>query len=150
MGQLYTCALSYPDNQAFCWGENFSGQLGDETRTARSVPVAVQGGRAFRSLSAGYTHTCAVTMTYKTFCWGSDSRGQLGDGTLSSRLQPRLVAGGPALQAGQRPESPTPAVRPATNQACCWGTAAEGRSGTEPMSSVSSPRRSPAASLSTG
>ncbi len=128
VGQHYTCALSYPDNQAYCWGENSSGQLGDGTRTARSVPVAVRGGRAFRSLSAGYTHTCAVTMTYKTFCWGTNSNGQLGDGTLSNRNQPGLVAGGQLFKQVSAGEFHTCAVT-TTAQAFCWGEGNRGQIG---------------------
>ena len=128
VGQSYTCALSYPDNQAYCWGHNSSGQLGDGTRTDRPVPVAVPGGRAFRSLSAGDTHTCAVTMSYRTFCWGTNSRGQLGDGTLSNRLQPRLVAGGQLFKQVSAGEFHTCALT-TTGQAFCWGDGSRGQIG---------------------
>jgi hypothetical protein len=97
-----------------------AGQLGDGRMTDRSVPVAVHGGRAFRPLSAGGTHTCAVTMTYRTLCWGTNSRGQLGDGTVSNRFQPRLVAGGQLFKQVSAGDFHTCAVTTA-DRAFCWG-----------------------------
>ena len=33
----------------------------------------------WRSLDAGYQHTCGVTTAGVGWCWGNDGRGQLGD-----------------------------------------------------------------------
>ena len=50
-GASYTCGLTTA-NVAYCWGENFGGQLGDGTMTFASSPVAVLGGLSFTALSA--------------------------------------------------------------------------------------------------
>ena len=34
----------------------------------------------WRQVSAGGTHTCAITTERRLYCWGSDAAGQLGDG----------------------------------------------------------------------
>jgi alpha-tubulin suppressor-like RCC1 family protein len=38
----HTCAVT-TDHRAYCWGDNFAGQLGDGTKTTRLAPVAVAG-----------------------------------------------------------------------------------------------------------
>jgi alpha-tubulin suppressor-like RCC1 family protein len=66
----HTCGLTSA-GEAFCWGANGSGQLGDGTAGAGSdVPVPVQGGLAFRHLSAHQESTCGVTLDHVTYCWG--------------------------------------------------------------------------------
>lgn len=45
------------------------------------------------SISAGESHTCAVTVTYGVKCWGLNSDGRLGDGTTTSRTVPTDVVG---------------------------------------------------------
>jgi alpha-tubulin suppressor-like RCC1 family protein len=92
---------------AYCWGINSAGQLGIGTATGpescpadqppkpcSSVPVPVEGGLRFRSVSAGSGYTCGVTDEGAAHCWGDNSGGQLGDGTTTDRLTPVPVAGG--------------------------------------------------------
>ena len=78
----------------YCWGLNSNGQLGDGTGIERTSPVLVAGGLAFRAVSAGASHTCAVTDA-GVYCWGSNSSGQLGIGTTSDSNVPVKVAGQP-------------------------------------------------------
>ena len=49
-GGFHSCALKA--GQAFCWGNNGSGELGDGTTTGRPVPTPVGGGLSFAALSA--------------------------------------------------------------------------------------------------
>jgi len=83
----HTCALD-SSGQAYCWGYNFYGQLGDNSTTTRKTPVAVQqsGGLTFVSLTTGSTHTCGLTSAGQEYCWGSNANGQLGTSNLTSSL----------------------------------------------------------------
>ena len=56
-GASHTCGVSV-DGEAYCWGSNADGQLGDGTGIDSNTPVGVAGEFAFRSISAGQTHTC--------------------------------------------------------------------------------------------
>jgi alpha-tubulin suppressor-like RCC1 family protein len=79
---------------AYCWGENFVGQLGDgTTNPSRPTPGAVARTLRFRQLSAGSLHTCGVTISDRIFCWGSNQGGQLGDATRTDRPRAVRVAG---------------------------------------------------------
>jgi alpha-tubulin suppressor-like RCC1 family protein len=94
-GASYTCGLTRAGD-AWCWGYNAYGQLGNgTTATETSLPSAVQGGLRFTSLTAGAYHTCGMAVDGKGYCWGNNAAGQLGDGTRVARLRPVKVTGQP-------------------------------------------------------
>lgn len=94
-GDVHSCARDVSGN-AYCWGANYDGQVGDGTTEPRLSPVAVTGGRVFNSLFAGANHTCGIDGT-SLFCWGSNEKGAFGDGGRTSSSQPVPAADGLAL-----------------------------------------------------
>jgi alpha-tubulin suppressor-like RCC1 family protein len=83
-GYEHSCGLTTED-RVYCWGQNFFGQLGNGTQGSDhfqvATPAEILGGRRFRQVRAGYSHTCAITTARVAFCWGENLRGQVGDGT---------------------------------------------------------------------
>ncbi len=91
-GEYHTCAV-VAGGAVECWGENWSGQLGDGTTANSSLPVAVSGVSAATAVSAGYGHSCALLSNGTAECWGTGTWGQLGDGAEAERSAPVAVAG---------------------------------------------------------
>ena len=92
-GDEHTCALT-TTGQAYCWGANGYGQLGNNSTTDSRIPVAVQmpAGVSFQSIAAGYYHTCALTTTGQAYCWGLNNQGQLGNNSTTNSSIPLAVS----------------------------------------------------------
>ena len=88
-GHVHACTIL--DGGAIkCWGDNFYGQLGDNTTTTRLMPVGVVGlGGTAVALALGQGFSCAMLDGGAIKCWGR--RGNMGDGTYTDRLTPVTV-----------------------------------------------------------
>jgi len=96
----YTHALvTMPDGTLWAWGENNSGQLGNGTRTSTGnpgqtfdhTPTRVDGMEDVVAVSAGGSHTMAITADGSLWGWGNGLSGQLGAGTTAMRLMPAHI-----------------------------------------------------------
>ena len=77
-GYSHTCALT-TEGAVRCWGRNDDGQLGDGTFRDRNEPAPeVDLGERAQSITAGTSHTCALTESGAVRCWGSNTFGELG------------------------------------------------------------------------
>jgi alpha-tubulin suppressor-like RCC1 family protein len=76
VGGMHACGLA-ASGQAYCWGNNWYGQLGigsaggDGGVAESLLPAAVTGDLSFVAISAGSMHTCGLTASGAAFCWGS-------------------------------------------------------------------------------
>ena len=93
-GPNHACARRR-SGEAFCWGANDNGMLGDGTTEDRAQPVPVVGLVGVTSIAAGGGHSCAATNRGEAHCWGNNTAGQLGDGTTASKATPARVIGLP-------------------------------------------------------
>jgi alpha-tubulin suppressor-like RCC1 family protein len=85
----------YTLSELYSWGQNSSGQLGDNTITDRSSPVSVVGDFTdWCQVSAGGSHSLALITNGTAWGWGSNQYGKLGDNTTVSKRSPVSVVGG--------------------------------------------------------
>jgi alpha-tubulin suppressor-like RCC1 family protein len=97
VGNEHACAL-VGKAEAWCWGRNSSGQLGDGSHTSRATPVRVELPGDVLGMALGEQHTCALVDesddAAAVYCWGSDVDGRL----ASARpLQFPTAVAGPAV-----------------------------------------------------
>jgi alpha-tubulin suppressor-like RCC1 family protein len=67
---------------ALAWGDNFFGQLGNDTHgegTNTNIPVAVRNISGVKSVKAGCAHGLALKENGLVRAWGDNSSGQLGN-----------------------------------------------------------------------
>jgi alpha-tubulin suppressor-like RCC1 family protein len=80
--------------QAYAWGLNTNGNIGDNTVIPKSSPTLVLGGLTFSKLVNNNSYNFGLTTAGQAYGWGFNS-GLLGDGTVvSARSSPVLVVGG--------------------------------------------------------
>jgi alpha-tubulin suppressor-like RCC1 family protein len=94
-GNFHTAAIKN-DGTLWTWGNNGSGQLGDNTTTNRSTPVTTfAGGTNWKQVDCGQLHTAAIKTDGTLWTWGNNSNGRLGDNTITTRSIPvTTFAGG--------------------------------------------------------
>lgn len=130
-GRFHNCALTSA-GQAWCWGSNSDGRLGDSTTSLGLAPVAVKplGGVAFASLHAGGEHTCGLDAAGQAYCWGGNAYGQLGDNTTGFQKTPVAVAQPSGVTfTGIHPGEKHTCALDTTGQAWCWGYGGDGAMG---------------------
>ncbi len=130
-GYFHSCAI---DNagRAWCWGDNLYKQAGQseagvpcDNGSGRCIvrPLPVETSLTFAKISAGVTHSCALTPEGVAYCWGggyANERGILGDGQMTLSAKPVAVVGGlrfKSISAGGRI---TCAVS-TDDKGYCWG-----------------------------
>lgn len=94
----HMCALA-ADSLAWCWGDNWTGQLGDGTATRSDRPRKVSGDIRFASIYGTWGTTCGLTAGGALWCWGQNERtsafpggGIFGNGTVENSSVPVRAA----------------------------------------------------------
>lgn len=138
------------DNNAYCWGGNYRGQLGNGENMDSNLPVAVYRGgvlsdKTIKQISFGDATTCAVASDNNAYCWGySGTIGMLGsgsvldsnipvavntDGDLSSKTVKEVSVGGTHA-----------CLIASDNNAYCWGEGTNGRLGNGETGTYTTPK----------
>ena len=84
-------ACGIQGGDAYCWGANGVGQVGNGQTSDVPAPTRVGSPGLWQQLSVSDTHTCGIR-DGNLYCWGSDDAGQIGNGTLPAPTAPELVA----------------------------------------------------------
>ena len=119
------CAIKSRD--AYCWGSNENGLLGDGTSVDRPTPAKVVGIKDVTDISVGDSLACAVA-SGKAYCWGS---------YLLKATVPKEVSGLSNVTDISTNGSTTCAI--ADSSLYCWGSNSSGQVGDGTTNSRSAP-----------
>lgn len=135
-GGSNACAVA--DGEAYCWGYNTEGELGngDDSGTRAHYPVAVDtsgvlSGKTVTKITMGTWHACAIA-DGKPYCWGSNLYMQLGNGNRAESSRPVEVNVGGALLGKTVTSIANGAYHScviADARSYCWGYNASGQTG---------------------
>lgn len=67
-GDAHTIALKN-DGTVWAWGDNFYGQLGDNTKINRLIPIQVNSLSGIIAISGGVSHTVALKGDGTVWTW---------------------------------------------------------------------------------
>ena len=67
---FHQCALS-ETGQAYCWGDNRTGNAGGGTLSPTAKPTAVVGNLVFRELGDRWDGSCGIAVGGSAYCWGN-------------------------------------------------------------------------------
>jgi hypothetical protein len=70
VGDRQVCGVS-ATYEAYCWGANGTGALGNGTTTNSAAPVRVSGAQSWSVVRAGPT-ACGITLDGTGYCWGEN------------------------------------------------------------------------------
>lgn len=131
LGLHRTCALD-TNGDGWCWGDNYEGSFGNNSYSDSATPqkILVPNNEPLATLSTGWYHTCALTITGTPWCWGSGDWGRLGTGTTlgGKTFRRPLLPDGTQLTTIAAGLSTTCALDTSAN-AWCWGGGTTGMNG---------------------
>jgi alpha-tubulin suppressor-like RCC1 family protein len=91
-GPRPAAAQTAPAGDAWAWGNNDYGQVGDGSTTNRIVLVPVSTLTNVTAIAGGAFHSLALRSDGTVWAWGSNGSGQLGDGSTTERTTPVQVS----------------------------------------------------------
>lgn len=128
-GDSHACVVD-SGGQAYCWGSNLKGQLGNgETAYSSLKPGAVLKGemsaQGIRTMTLGSDNTCALDSAGQAYCWGNNDKHQSGSSSDEmSIVAPMKVL--PGQMVGQTVKSISAGwnhvcATSSDSKAYCWG-----------------------------
>jgi alpha-tubulin suppressor-like RCC1 family protein len=138
-GYVNTASIK-TDGTLWIWGENNSGQLGDNTRVSKSSPVqTISGGANWKYVASGYQAIAAIKTDGTLWVWGNGFNGSLGNNSTTDVSSPiQTVAGGTNWKQVSCGNSVKAAIK-TDGTLWLWGQNNYGQLGNNTRTNVSSP-----------
>lgn len=111
-GRWFSCALDQM-GKPYCWGDNYSSNLGDGTKVSRAYAMPTLGDLRLTAISSYDRSVCGLDSSGSAYCWGIAT-------TTSSRAPVRVDTSQPFASIHVTARSTCGITR--ASVAYCWGT----------------------------
>ncbi len=130
VASTHACAID-DLGDVYCWGSNFSGELGHPGAPAPSAtPTKVAGlDSPAARIAGGQEQTCVVETDGDVLCWGANYYGQLGSAVSSTTSVPTPVVGLPDNIVDVTASADNTCALAADGRVFCWGEDQFGQAG---------------------
>lgn len=93
---MFHCLALCSDGTLVAWGDNAFGQLGNNSTTSSTIPVAVNtsgalAGKTVVAIASGLHHCLALCSDGRLVAWGLNTFGQLGNNSTTNSTVPVVV-----------------------------------------------------------
>ncbi|HTP51601.1 MAG TPA: hypothetical protein VMK42_12940 [Anaeromyxobacteraceae bacterium] len=145
VGGLHTVVVKN-DGSLWTWGQNYFGQVGNETTMDQPTPLQIAAGTIpWVSAAAGQYYSLALRADDTLWAWGDNFYGELGDGTTTPRnipVQVAIAAPSSTISAGGTPLGGAHTVALQTNGSLwAWGDNTYGELGDGTTTSQRAPEQ---------
>ena len=151
-GYGFSLALG-SDGNAYAWGNNGSGQLGNGSNDSSKTPIRVKkpdsvadkDNFSYIQVSAGGYHSLAIGTDHQVYAWGDRSRGgQVGDGSTTGNVPTPVAVNASATSPGFQVRQVSAGYQHSliigiSGQTYAWGFGYNGRLGNNSTASQASP-----------
>ena len=141
------------DGNAYAWGNNGSGQLGNGSNDSSKTPIRVKKpdsvadkeNFSYIQVSAGGYHSLAIGTDHQVYAWGDRSRGgQVGDGSTTGNVPTPVAVNASATSPGFQVRQVSAGYQHSliigiSGQTYAWGFGYNGRLGNNSTASQASP-----------
>ena len=139
------------DGNAYAWGDNSRGQLGNGSKDSSKTPVQVKKPSdagtdfAYTQVSAGGYHSLAIGKDHQVYAWGDRSNGgQVGDGNTTGNAPAPVAVNASATSPGFQARQVSAGYQHSliigiSGQTYAWGYGDSGRLGNNAKSSQATP-----------
>lgn len=81
------------DGELYSWGNNYTGELGDNTTISKSIPTKIElaSGVKPKKIAIGSGYSMATGTDNNLYTWGCNTFGELGDGTVNNKYSPTKI-----------------------------------------------------------
>ncbi|WHN65771.1 hypothetical protein [Cysteiniphilum sp. QT6929] len=131
VGFYHTCALNQLGD-AYCWGSNYKGELGNGSFQESNTPKALANGEIpqgvkLTEMQSGASFSCALATDKHVYCWGNNQNGVLGAGitnpnkTVPVRVNESNITPGALIESISLGNNHA-CLLTDTKEAYCWGS----------------------------
>ena len=80
------------DHSLWAWGDNYYGELGNDSTTDSAVPVQIDTGSGYGAIAAGYFYSLGIKLDGSLMAWGNNVQGKPANPAVTDHVPTQIGA----------------------------------------------------------